>query len=148
MDGYEANKRIALSPLAGKPIVVALSANTDDDTRRLVDSFGFFFYLSKPMVSASSIRHDKYIFSEADDEFLVHRSSRSSPRLSSRSTRRSRAGPSSSRAHSPVLPSYFCNSPRTHQLCLSQHGLSLFRCLHAALSVPLYLRHTRLGFVL
>ncbi|KAL7415779.1 hypothetical protein BDY24DRAFT_382205, partial [Mrakia frigida] len=50
LDGYAANTRIAASPLAGRPIVVALSANTDDDTRDLVAREGFFFYLTKPMV--------------------------------------------------------------------------------------------------
>ena len=56
MDGYEASKQIALSPLAGKPIVVALSANTDDRTRQLVDSTGFFAYLTKPLVISNLAR--------------------------------------------------------------------------------------------
>ena len=51
LDGYAANTRIAASPLAGRPIIVALSANTDDDTRDLVAKEGFFFYLTKPMAS-------------------------------------------------------------------------------------------------
>jgi CheY-like chemotaxis protein len=49
MDGIAARKRIEASPLTGSPRIVALTANTDKDTRDLCADF--FAYLGEPLWS-------------------------------------------------------------------------------------------------
>lgn len=51
MDGITSHKRISASPIAGSPVVVALTANTDKGTQDLVGAEAFFAYLAKPLVS-------------------------------------------------------------------------------------------------
>ncbi|KAL7415520.1 hypothetical protein BDY24DRAFT_381403 [Mrakia frigida] len=49
VDGYTANDRIRASPLTGTPVIIALTANADRDTRDLCEEKGFFAHLVKPL---------------------------------------------------------------------------------------------------